>query len=634
MSTEPSTTFLTYYVQSLGERTRDEKRGTRFGFDWIIYNLALNAGWTPYRLPFMRNGPKETSKTKTEAEFGIDLAFLSEDRKTLRIFALKDEVLNNQNWGANSFDVDIRNASTPDLRGAGLEGVESVEVILAYNKDEDHTGVRLFENLTNGLGSKVGDHVRLRFDRWNLTRIVEEVQRGLLTPALLPQKFFSHFSYICAQFADFRHGSDEWASQLVPNWHAFLKVLLSDKADERCIRLLPVALLILREAGKDSPTRETALLDLTEWGMLAAWEVARTSDKPKLRSEVMSLWIQYYLAELEQYYSAHRTDLAVRFSLDNRIGGGFVDTIAAAVLAHWHVARIGILAISFFELLPSDDPESEGQRYEALVSVSDCLIGMYNGNPSCMRPLIDLHHIELFLTWGTLMQVGRTADVTNLVRMLVNRLTVRRFGNAEIPFIEGHNSVALVLEYVASGRKPHEFCDSSSVYLTCLLEIICSFEPTLRDQLLSDAYRWLVQGRSDEGNQINGTEPIDLMLWIPPEDWGEKVLTQSLAHEGECATIRLGRFGNEMLTGEEIYDHIKEIVVETRRKRTFIYPKGIPYSVVLLACIKHRSPLPPEFWRRSVFGDLGQSPEPNTSHNLDGTTPVFTKSTDEPQSNE
>ncbi|MBM3967977.1 MAG: hypothetical protein FJ308_23420 [Planctomycetes bacterium] len=315
--------------------------------------------------------------------------------------------------------------------------------------------------------------------------------------------------------------------------------------------------------------------------------------------------------------------------MDNRRGGGFVDTIATAVLAHWHIARIGILAVSFFELLPADAPDSEGQRYDALVRASDYLTGLYNGNPSCLRPLIDLHHLELFLTWGTLMQVGRETDLSNLIRMLVHRLTMRRFGNAEIPFIEGHNSVALVLEYVASGAKPHEFCDTSSVYLTCLLELICRFEPSSRDQLLSDTYRRLVQGRSDEGNQINGTEPIDLMLWIPPEDWGEKVLTHSLAHEGECATIRLGRFGNETLTGAEIYEHIRGIVIETRQKRPFSYPKGVPYSVVLLACIKHRSPLPPEFWRRSVFGDLGQSPESSTSHDIVSPSLNGTNMTDE-----
>ena len=41
MNDDFKTSFLTYYVQSLGERTREEKLGTKFGFDWIIYNLAL-----------------------------------------------------------------------------------------------------------------------------------------------------------------------------------------------------------------------------------------------------------------------------------------------------------------------------------------------------------------------------------------------------------------------------------------------------------------------------------------------------------------------------------------------------------------------------------------------------------------
>ena len=103
------TSFLTYYIQSLGERTREEKRGTKFGFYWDIYNLALAEDWIPHRLPFVRAGGSETSKTKTEPEFGVDLAFLSQDLKTLRIFVLKDEILKNSTWGTHSFDIDIRN---------------------------------------------------------------------------------------------------------------------------------------------------------------------------------------------------------------------------------------------------------------------------------------------------------------------------------------------------------------------------------------------------------------------------------------------------------------------------------------------------------------------------------------------
>lgn len=610
MNSDSKTSFLTYYIQSLGERTREEKkRGTTFGFDWIIYNLGLVEGWTPHRLPFIRSGPDETSKTKTEAEFGIDLAFVSPDRKNLRIFCLKDEVLNNGNWGKHSFDIDLRNASTPDLSGRGLHEIEAVEVILAYNKDEDDTGIRLFENLATGLGTKVRDDVELSFSRWNLTRIVEEVEAHLLTPALLPQKFFSHFSYICAQFADFRHGSDEWMNQLIPNWQRFLDELLSEKADERCVRLLPVALLILREYGKDNPSSKTALIDLTEWGMLASWEVARKTTKVGVSKAVANIWVSYYLTELERYNDTHGDDLTVRSSLDGPGANGYIGAVASAVLAHWHVARIGILSVSYYESLPAKTAEEREARTNAMVASSDVLVGLLNGNPSALRPLIDLHQIELFLTWGTLMQVGRENDVFNWLTTLINRLSMRRSGLVQLPFIEGYNSLELVFEFAATGERPYEYCDSSSVYLLCLLELICGFPPDKRNRLLEIAYRRLVLTRTDD-EPMDNCEPIDLMLWIPPEDWGERVLNKSLSNEGECVTIHFGKLGEgNITTGEEIYSEITKLVSETRKKRKFRYPDNVPFAVIILACLKHRSPLPPEAWRQSNFRQQGESTE-------------------------
>ena len=81
MSDDLATSFLTYYIRSLAERTRVEKTSTKFGFDWVIYNLALADDLTPHRLPFFRGGPDEMSKTKTEPEYGIDCSFLSLDRQ-------------------------------------------------------------------------------------------------------------------------------------------------------------------------------------------------------------------------------------------------------------------------------------------------------------------------------------------------------------------------------------------------------------------------------------------------------------------------------------------------------------------------------------------------------------------------
>src|SRR5436190_321201 len=147
MKPDVMTSFLTYYIRSLAERTRAEKAGTKFGFDWIIYNLALAGELTPHRLPFLRGGPTEISKTKTEPEFGIDLSFLSPDRRCLHIFVLKDEVLSNANWTAKDFDGDLRRAAAPDLTSPEFKHVHDVRITLAYNKDEDQTGVKLYENL-------------------------------------------------------------------------------------------------------------------------------------------------------------------------------------------------------------------------------------------------------------------------------------------------------------------------------------------------------------------------------------------------------------------------------------------------------------------------------------------------------
>lgn len=598
------TSFLTYYIQSLGERTREEKRGTKFGFDWVIYNLALAEDWVPHRLPFIRAGGSETSTTKTEPEFGVDLAFLSEDLKTLRIFVLKDEVLKNSTWGTHSFDIDLRNAAAPDLTVTQTTTVEQVEVILAYNKDEDATGVELYDRLVATLGTRVGDNVALRFDRWNLTTIVGKVASQLLTPSLLPQKFFSHFSYICAQFADFRHGSDEWANQMVPNWRRFLDELLSEKADERCVRLLPVSLLILQEHGKDNPTLETAWIDLIEWGMLAVWNVSQSSRKQQIKNAVWQMWIEFYLTEVERYYGEHHEDLAVPLSVDKPLSGSFVDTIASAVVAHWHLARIGILGVSYAECLPKEFEEDQEKRQFALNTVSNWLVGFLSANPSAMRPVIDLHHIELVLTWGTFLQVGRRDDLGNWLQMLTNRLFMRRSGNAQIPFIEGHNSLDLSFEFTATGKKPPEFCDTSSVYLICLMELLCSLPKERRDDLLKLVYQRIILGRADCGTQMEGCVPIDLMLWIPPADWGDRVLTKTLSDEGECATIQFAKLGAaEPSDGEEISRSIEMLVNETRAKRDFMWPEGLPLSVIILGCLKHRTPLPPEVWRRSIFPD-------------------------------
>ncbi len=603
MTPDVTTSFLTYYIRSLAERTRAEKTGTKYGFDWIIYNLALAEDLIPYRLPFFRSGPTEISKSKTEAEFGIDSSFLSRDRKTLTIFVLKDEELSNATWTKKDFDSDLRRAAAPDLTPSAFQDIREVTIVLAYNKDEDQNGIKLFENLTKSLGTRINDEIRLSFDRWNLSILTDKVKQQLLTPSLLPQPFFSLFSYICAQFGDFRHGSDEWTNQLIPNWRRFLDDVLKEQADERTVRLLPVALLIIREHAGANPTAETGWIDLIEWAVVAAWRTHQTTSNQNVKDAVMQMWISFYLAEVERYYAAHQADIETKDALEIPHTGNYLDAVLAAVTVFWHIARIGILAITFAELLPRKTASQKKVRAEAMHRASNWMVALINANPSAQRPLIDLHHLELFLIWRTLWQLGRHDDIEKWLLGLQSHLFVRRAGAVLLPFIEGGNSIELVFEHVATNKKPPEFCDQSSLLLLCLMELAFSLEPEKRNAVIGQYYQQLVLGRTEDGEQIRNCEPIDLVGWVPPADWGDKVLKESLANEGESQTIET--FAQKpQADGAVISERLETFIRQSRETQKITFPKHLPVAATILGCLKFRSPLPPELWRLSIFGSV------------------------------
>lgn len=213
-----ATGFLTDYIGALPERTRIEKNTIKTGFDWIIYQLGIAKSWSPFQLPFFRRSDKPTGKSKDgKPQFGEDISFLSHSKREYYVFVLKDEELTYKNWTRHNFESDLRLAAAPDLKRQGLEKIKSVKVILAYNKDEENDGVQAYDNLTAALGTKIGNKITLSFERWNLTKIGEEIRTYLMSPELLPQHLAGQFRYICSQFSDFDYGAKEWMDQLLPN---------------------------------------------------------------------------------------------------------------------------------------------------------------------------------------------------------------------------------------------------------------------------------------------------------------------------------------------------------------------------------------------------------------------------------
>ncbi len=600
MSPDTITTFLSGYLHSLREVTRDEKTGSKYGFDHIILKLAEAEEWTPLRLAFHRGGRDSAPKPKTEREHGEDFKAISKDGSTLIIFVLKDEPLTYANWIAERFEWDLRRAAAQDLSATEFSSVKSVRVILAYNKDEDANGVESYERTTRSLGTKVGDTAQLTFERWNLTELTNRVRDKLIgSPALLPEKLFKAFSYICWQVEDFTHGSEQWTEVLIPDWREFLASVLKDPISEKEVRMISVALIILNGHGKDEPAWETGWIELIEWAMLALWSAYRRSRNEKVTSAILGMWINVYLHELEIYYERNAALLCTADSL----ACGFQNEFAEAISSHhayWHMARLGILAASFEEL--SDLFHNAGAHAEleaiqkSFQTVLNTWIGMMNANPSCHRPILDCHHLQLFLLWRALSRAGRRKEVTIIIGSIFERLMLRRLGYGGVRLIDQSNSWPLLLEYIATGVEPSESFGKSSYLIQMLLEICVGDLGEDGAALAEVIYRQLVAGKMESGEAIKFKERVELQSWVPPLDWIEKVLDGNIGNTGICITLN-PYYGLPEDPDESLVAKICSLVTEMRAHHPMPIVPGMPLGAILLACLVHKSPVPPELWR-------------------------------------
>jgi hypothetical protein len=94
--------------------------------------------------------------------------------------------------------------------------------------------------------------------------------------------------------------------------------------------------------------------------------------------------------------------------------------------------------------------------------------------------------------------------------------------------------------------------------------------------------------------------PIDLQGWVPAANWVDEILYQKIADDGEAQTLETFAVPANA-DGTDIAAQIEDFVRQSRKGQKFVFPEGLPASMVILACLKHCSPLPPEFWRLSIF---------------------------------
>lgn len=586
--------FLTEYIISLSERTRFEKDDVKLGFDHLIYSLALAKNWQPIRMPFFRQDAHGTTATKTEAEFGVDFAFLDPSKTELYIFVLKDEALTNSNWTKNHFDTDIRMAATPDLEIAGLELVKTVKVILAYNKDENQNGIEMYNRHVNFLGTAIRNNISLSFERWNLSKIVEEVKHNLLSPELLPLHLSRQFRDICIEAQSCDYGTKEWEDRVVFNWCKFLDSLLEPPVDIKRLNLVPVALFILHNYRKEAPNSYPGWIDLIEWAILAIWRRCRyAADKPvdnQLIQIAGKITVELYIAELARYLNQVSQVFTTKHGFGNTAGSQ-LSVVNDPYLTYWHTSRLGILALGCRDFALRETAEIVRHSSEL---VTACL----STNPAIFRPLIDLNHVDLFLIWFLLMQSDQPKHIYRWLSELESRLTIRRARKfSGVPFIESRNRIELVAEYIATSNRPPEYTDSSSYLVLMLLEICFCLDEKDRDELVERFYRRVVCGIGDDGKKI-ADYPLDLLSWVPPQDWSTRILKGSVYDGIGITTHNFSNLGDNQ---SKLADKIQDFVRQVRTRYPWRLDTSIPQSILILACLKYLSPLPPEFWRSIIF---------------------------------
>ena len=615
MTPESTKSFITFYLHGLNERTRREKNGPKWGIDWVVYNIGSAAFGKPVRLPFLRGSNADYPKSKVEAEFGVDLAFLSENRRHLIIFVLKDEPLTNKTWTVNNFDRDLRMAISPDLDAEGLEDVTGVTVILAYNKDDEQNGIELYDRFVSDAPSTLRDVISLSFVRWNLSDLVEQTILHVLSPSLLPEHFFGQLTYLSAQVSDFKHGSDEWERQLVPNWRRFVDDVLRESGASRGPELIPVALIILRQHARANPSLETGWIDLVEWAAIALWDFHAHHPDAGVLPAIQRFWTDFYITELDRFYRSYIDDLSTEHSIDQMGNGSYVGAVAASYVAYWHLGRLGLLSVQIAASPNDGDPDRQQMRRDRLHEIANWTALLANGNVSVFRPVLDIQHIEFFLLTEVWRNAGRGAETAALMENLLSRLYLRRLGKSDLPFLDGTNSFENVFEELATRPEASLVLAQSSFFVLMLLELCCCLDTESRDDLVAGIHRRLVLGAVDLGDP--GTRrPLDLISWIPPADWGRKVLRGQM-DDSQSVAIRPFAASRDA-TAADILPGLRQLVMEMRRVGTLDLPADIPLSALILASLRHKTPLPPELWRRSAFPESIGEPNAEPLVSTDG----------------
>lgn len=569
--------------------------------DWLVYNIGIEQGWHPLRLPFSRELEGKNKQKKGEREFGIDLSFLAgKDRDELIIVVLKAVKLNTRNWKKDSgFREDLEEAMDVQLQNPQYQTVEKVRIITAFNKDEEKNGVESYERFANAHNMNStrgpGNIVPVSHEKWNLEILHSLVEANLFNPDLLPRNIASGLHYLTSQFQDFSFGTTEWDRITVPTWkQSFGSILEMKKVPlAKKIRLITVACEILGKSLNQEGIVNPGFLDIVEFAVVKIFH--RAQDKEKELEVAYQSIFSMYDSYLEIYIEQNRQVFLTPdgFSFNSFFGLSYV---SSTYRAFWNVSRLCILILVFEQKYHGEKKEERkkeiGKKISGLYTI---VVSALQNEAALYRPLVDLNHRDLFFIWLVLFKIGGVEDATNWIRNQVNTLANRRQPRSlvPIPFMEGYSRWELVAEYAATGKKPLTYCDDTTYLVSMLMEMACALPDGDRTEIL----RTILDDIAFPGAE--NQKPLKLVRWKQIDDWSASYLGEShrkLGHvipvtfEAQDTDRRIEEFCLDL---EEQMENLPEIKLH-----------GVLIPIFFLASLKQDSPIPTGCWRILVKGQL------------------------------
>jgi hypothetical protein len=94
------------------------------------------------------------------------------------------------------------------------------------------------------------------------------------------------------------------------------------------------------------------------------------------------------------------------------------------------------------------------------------------------------------------------------------------------------------------------------------------------------------------------------MWWQAPADWLDRIFVGPVLDGDALTTDNFRTLGEPSIA--PVIQKIEDFIKRTREREKFQLPDDIPQAVMILACIKYKSPLPNEFWRWLILGEQNQ----------------------------